>query len=172
MIGSIKQVWKVFFDWKILLSVNARNFWLENFWGDGPGECARWINFPLLWYYFIITYVLKFGGKSLLLQWIHRIGFLMFLNNVTHHCTETENFNGCSAFNCQMILFNLLSCVFVMVTFIIVLIVCYITKLNVFLYLIMSFLYSFLLEGIVFLQQISYFYKHISPQLYLQIIFA
>lgn len=172
MIGSIKQVWKVFFDWKILFWVIARNFWLENFWGDGPGECARWIHFPLLWYYFIITYVLKFGGKSLLLQWIHRIGLLMFWNNVTHHCTETENFNGCSQHSIVRWYCLIYCLVFVMVTFIIVLIVCYITKLNVFLYLIMSFLYSFLLEGIVFLQQISYFYKHISPQLYLQIIFA
>ena len=98
------------------------------------------LSFLLILYLHVTFYILKFGGISLLLHWIHiRVLFIIIMPvTVGQLFAEIGSFNGCSLqsiVKLHLNLFNLLFNVFLVSFCIIEITVSYITKFQVFLYL-------------------------------------
>ena len=118
---------------------------------------------------FITFYVLKFGGKSSLLHWIHMRGLFIICNDASQYWTmvcRNGCFNGCSlhsAVKLHINLFNLLVNIFLVSFCIIAITICYITKFQFFLYLTTIFLCNFLpfLSASISYSNFSHFSKFI-----------
>ena len=98
------------------------------------------LSFLLILYLHVTFYILKFGGISLLLHWIHiRVLFIIIMPvTVGQLFAEIGSFNGCSLqsiVKLHLNLFNLLFNMFLVSFYIIEITVSYITKFQVFLYL-------------------------------------
>ena len=61
VIDSFKWAWKFFSFEKLFFGISIRHFLFRNFlFGGRPGECTRWIHFPLQ-----VSCVKKLGGSTL-----------------------------------------------------------------------------------------------------------